>query len=59
MAKQNKLKPEEKTGDEPASLENIDIQINEFGQIVKNFDIDKINTYLNENVPDKKLTEEK
>lgn len=60
MTKENKPKPakDKKPKVASAPLEEIDIQVNEFGQIVKNFDIDKINTFLNENVPDKKFTSE-
>ncbi len=36
-------------------LEGLDIKINEFGEIVTNFKVDKINEFLNENVEDKKL----
>jgi len=60
MAKENKpkqtsLKTPKKT---PVIPESIDIQVNELGQIVRNFDIDKINSFLNEHVPDKKFTDE-
>lgn len=36
-------------------LEGFDVKINPFGQIESNFDIDKINQFLNERVDDKKL----
>lgn len=36
-------------------LEGFDIQINSFGEIATNYDIDKINAFLNNNVDDKKL----
>jgi hypothetical protein len=36
-------------------LEGFDIQINSFGEIATNFDIDRINAFLNNNVDDKKL----
>ncbi len=36
-------------------LKGFDIKINEFGEIVSSFDVDKINTFLDENVEDKKL----
>ena len=36
-------------------LKGFDIHINEFGEIVSNYDMDKINEFLNENVDDKKL----
>jgi hypothetical protein len=38
-------------------LEGLDIRINEFGEIVTNYKIDKINEFLNENMEDKKLKE--
>lgn len=36
-------------------LEGFDIQINSFGEITTSFDIDKINSFLNTHVDDKKL----
>ena len=59
MAKRNKSKPPEKGKKPPAKLNEMDIQVNELGQIERNFDIDKINQFLNENVPDKKFSDEK
>ena len=59
MAKQNKSKPPEKVRKTPSKLNEMDIQVNELGQIERNFDIDKINQFLNENVPDKKFSDEK
>ena len=38
-------------------LEGLDIQINEFGEIAGNFDVEKLNSFLNKNVSDKKLDE--
>jgi hypothetical protein len=59
MAKRNKPKPPPpKTEKKPSKLNEIDIQVNALGQIERNFDIDKINQFLNENVPDKKFNEE-
>lgn len=62
MAKRNKTKPppppRSKPEKTPPKLNEIDIQVNELGQIEHNFDIDKINQFLNENVPDKKFTED-
>ena len=49
---QQKKKPE--VHDE---LKGFDIKINEFGEIVTNLKVDKINEFLNENVEDKKLKE--
>jgi hypothetical protein len=36
-------------------LDGLEIQINEFGQIITNYDIQKINKFLNREVDDKKL----
>lgn len=36
-------------------LEGLDLRINEFGEILTNIDIDKVNKFLNKTVPDKKL----
>jgi hypothetical protein len=36
-------------------LKGFNIQINEFGQIISTLPVEKINTFLNENVEDKKL----
>ncbi len=38
-------------------LEGFDIKINSFGEIKSNFDIDRINEFLNDHVDDKKLRE--
>ena len=37
-------------------LKGFDISINEFGQLSSSFPVDKINTFLNDQVDDKKLT---
>lgn len=42
-----------------ADLEGMEIKINEFGEIIGNLGIDRLNTFLNENVEDKKLIERK
>lgn len=36
-------------------LEGFEIKINEFGQIVSSYEVDKLNTFLDEKVEDKKL----
>jgi len=36
-------------------IEGFDIKIDSFGELKSNFDIDRINEFLNENVEDKKL----
>lgn len=51
MAKKKK-KQQPEVHDE---LEGFDIHINEFGEIISNFEVDKLNTFLDENVDDKKL----
>ncbi|MBK6338899.1 MAG: hypothetical protein IPH74_10560 [Bacteroidetes bacterium] len=40
-------------------LEGFSIDINEFGEIITNYKIDKLNDFLNENVEDRKLEEGK
>ncbi len=37
------------------ALDGFDITINTFGEIKTNYDLDKINQFLNKNVDDKKL----
>ena len=49
MAKKKKNTKTEKDEDK------FDIKINEFGQIVTSYSIDKLNAFLDENVEDKKL----
>ena len=36
-------------------LKGFDIKINEFGEIVSSYSIDKLNSFLDDNVKDKKL----
>jgi hypothetical protein len=36
-------------------LEGFDIKVNEFGEMVSNYNIDKLNEFLNKSVQDKKL----
>lgn len=40
-------------------LSGFDIKINEFGEIITNYQVDKLNDFLNETVDDKKLREQK
>lgn len=49
--KQNKKKSPKVNKD----LEGFDIEINSFGELKSSFEIDKINSFLNKNVEDKKL----
>lgn len=38
-------------------LKGFEVTINEFGEIKSNMDVDKLNTFLNKNVDDKKFRE--
>jgi len=40
-----------------ANLQGFDIRINSFGEIVPNWDLSRLNEFLDENVPDKKLVD--
>jgi hypothetical protein len=53
--KHNKKKNETKSIKVRDSIKDFDIQINSFGEIVTNYDVDKINEFLNQNIQDKKL----
>ncbi len=52
-----KKKPKKGKPEVHEDLKGFDIKINEFGEIVSNFSVEKINEFLNENVEDKKLRE--
>lgn len=52
--KKSKKKGKEKPTVNP-ELEGFDIEIDRFGEIKSNFNIDRINEFLNKNVDDKKL----
>lgn len=52
MPKKKPIKGKPKVNKE---LEGLEIKINEFGQIITNYDINDINKFLNRNVDDKKL----
>jgi hypothetical protein len=54
MAKKSK-KDQEKKPKVNEELKGFDIEIDSFGEIKTNFNIDKINEFLNRNVDDKKL----
>ncbi|MCG8332418.1 MAG: hypothetical protein MI974_32330 [Chitinophagales bacterium] len=56
MPKKQSKKKKPEVHDE---LKGFDIKINEFGEIVTNLKVDKINEFLNENVEDKKLKDRK
>ncbi len=50
-----KKKPKKGKPEVHEELKGFDIKINEFGEIVSNFDVDKLNEFLNENLEDKKF----
>lgn len=50
-----KKKPKKGKPEVHEDLKGFDIKINEFGEIITNFEVDKVNEFLNENVDDKKL----
>jgi hypothetical protein len=52
-----KKKPKKGKPEVHEELEGFDIKINEFGEIISNFPVDRINEFLNENLEDKKLKE--
>jgi hypothetical protein len=52
-----KKKPPQNNPDVHEELEGFDIKINEFGEIISNYRVDKLNAFLNEKVADKKLRE--
>ncbi len=41
------------------NLSGLEVSIDSFGEIKSSMDIEKINTFLDENVEDKKLTEQR
>lgn len=55
--KKKEDKDKEKTKNIKVSkkIQNFDIQINSFGEIISNYNVDNINEFLNKNVDDKKL----
>lgn len=55
MPKKKPKKGEPEVHDE---LKGFDIKINEFGEIVSNFEVERLNDFLNENIDDKKLRED-
>jgi len=52
-----KKKPKKGDPEVHDELKGFDIKINEFGEIVSNLEVEKLNEFLDENVEDKKLKE--
>jgi hypothetical protein len=58
MPMKKKLKKEE-VAQVNAELKGLDIRVNEFGEIISNVSIEKLNDFLDRNVIDKKLEEKR
>ena len=57
MAKKGKPTPKKEKPKVHKELDGFEMSIDSFGEIKSNMNIDKINSFLNENVDDKKLAE--
>lgn len=55
--KMPKKKPKKGSPEVHEELKGFDIKIDEFGEIVSNFPVEKINEFLNKNLEDKKFKE--
>ncbi|MFI5135987.1 MAG: hypothetical protein ACHQD9_09050 [Chitinophagales bacterium] len=53
-----KKKKKEEIAETHPDLKGLDIRVNEFGEIISNISLNKINDFLDKNVIDKKLNEE-
>lgn len=51
-------KRKEEKSESSESLDHFEIRINEFGEMISNMDVDRINAFLNKNVDDRKLDQE-
>ncbi len=57
MAKKTKTKaPEKAKAKVHRDIKDMDIRVNEFGEIVRDYKVEDINAFLNEKVKDKKLS---
>ncbi len=57
MAKKKKAAPKNEKPKVHKELDGFEMSIDQFGEIKSNMNIDKINSFLNQNVDDKKLAE--
>ncbi|MFN0036437.1 MAG: hypothetical protein ACKVUS_15335 [Saprospiraceae bacterium] len=57
MSKSKRTKPAPLPPPEKKDLKKITLHVNEFGEIVRDVKTDDINSFLDENVPDKKFAE--
>ena len=53
--KHKKMDKKEKSKQVHEDLDGFNVRINPFGQIESNFDMDKVNEFLNQNTEDKKI----
>jgi len=53
-----KKKKKEELAETHPELKGLDIRVNEFGEIVSNVSVERLNDFLDKNVLDKKLDEE-
>ncbi len=60
MAKSTKTQPKDKQQKPKVheKLADMNIRVNEFGEIIKDYNVDDINAFLNEKVKDKKFRDE-
>mgnify|MGYP007080470982 CR=1 FL=1 len=57
MSKSKPTKTPAKPAPAQKDLKQVSLHINAFGEIIRDVKTDHINTFLDENVPDKKLSE--
>ena len=53
-----KKKKKEELAETHPDLKGLNIRVNQFGEIISNISVEKLNDFLNKNVVDKKLDEE-
>lgn len=58
MRQSKRAKTEEKPNPEQKDLKKLSLHVNAFGEIVRDVQTDEINAFLDENVPDKKFSED-
>lgn len=58
MKKTKRSKPASRPSPENKTMKDLDFHINEFGEIVRDVKTEEINRFLDQHVPDKKLTNE-
>jgi len=58
MNKKNKSKSDKPKPTVHDDLKDMDIRVNEMGEIIKDYNVDDINAFLDKNVKDKKLSKD-